>query len=129
MQYVLFLIVLIAGMLLGVIAWRMKRARTLPATLHAELRAEFARLHQLPDDARRVLEAEKILDHALFVLGYRGSFGQKLQKAGPRFSALQSMWDAHKLRNRIAHERSVTVDNVQAKRAVAAFERALKDIA
>ncbi len=107
---------------------RIARARRLSASLLRTLHAEFAGLDRLSDRARRVLEAEKIVDSALSALGYGGTFAEKLQRAGPRFSALQALWDAHKLRNRIAHERSVSVDDAQVKRALAAFERALKDL-
>ncbi len=111
-----------------VVVRRGVRRRRLSAADAASLRAEFALLDSIPDDARRVLEAEKILDHAFASLGYRGTFADKLRQAGPRLGGVQAVWDAHKLRNRIAHERSVTVDRAQARRALAAFERALRDV-
>ena len=111
-----------------VLVRRTARSRRLSVALRHTLHADLTGLETVSDPARRVLEAEKIIDHALSALGYGGTFAEKLQKAGPRFSAGQTLWDAHKLRNRIAHERSVTVDSAQAKRAIAAFKRALKDL-
>ncbi len=122
------MIVITMVVTLVLFVWRMHRSRRLPASLRHMLHANFAELESVADHARRVLEAEKIIDHALSALGYGGTFAEKLQKAGPRFSARQTLWDAHKLRNRIAHERSVSVDEAQAKRAIAAFERALMDL-
>jgi hypothetical protein len=61
-------------------------------------------------------------------LGYEGSFADKLKKAGPRFGDVQALWNAHKVRNRIAHEMHVTLDARQVDSAMRAFERALKDL-
>lgn len=77
---------------------------------------------------RRIIDAENVLDHALKDLGYHGSMADKLRNAGPRFSALQSLWDAHKLRNRIAHEIQSSITASQADGAVHAFARALDDV-
>lgn len=104
------------------------RSRRLSSSASAVLRRELSQLQIVPDAARRVLEAEKIVDHALTALGYHGTFAEKLQKAGPRFSSVQSLWDAHKLRNRIAHERAVQVDGAHARSAMMAFDRALRDL-
>ncbi|PIR51035.1 hypothetical protein COU78_02645 [Candidatus Peregrinibacteria bacterium CG10_big_fil_rev_8_21_14_0_10_49_24] len=82
----------------------------------------------LKDPVRKVLEADKVLDQALAARGYKGSLGEKLQKAGPRFSDLDAVWRAHKLRNRIAHEPGADISASQSAAAVAAFHRAVSDL-
>ena len=74
-----------------------------------------------------VLDADKILDYALDAKGFKGTLGEKLKLAGPRFSDLNGVWNAHKLRNKIAHEMG-DVSVSDAKAALGGFKRALKDL-
>lgn len=76
-----------------------------------------------------VIEADKLLDHALIELGLPGkTMGDRLKRVGDRFSKLNSVWYAHKLRNQIAHESDFEIDYGQASRSLAAFRQALKDL-
>lgn len=124
-----FLIVLVALALLVLlfVGWRLRRRR-IPAGVRARLQADFQRAAMLPDPYRRILEAENVVDQALQKLGYSGTFSEKLERAGPRLRDKESLWRAHKLRNRIAHEVGVRVDEGEAGAAVSAFKRALQDL-
>lgn len=76
-----------------------------------------------------VIEADKLLEYAMHEMGAPGkTMGENLKKIGNRFSKLNSVWSAHKLRNQIAHEHGFEVDYAQANRALAAFKQALKDL-
>ena len=76
-----------------------------------------------------VIEADKLLDHALIELGLPGkTMGDRLKRVGDRFSKLNSVWHAHKLRNQIARESGFEIDYCQASRSLAAFRQALKDL-
>lgn len=77
--------------------------------------------------AQSILDADKLLDYALGQHGFVGTLGEKLKKAGPRFRDLNSVWSAHKLRNRLAHELGEQSVN-EAKRALAHFKQALNDL-
>lgn len=74
-----------------------------------------------------VLDADKLLDYALSRKGFVGNVGDKLKKAKYRFSDLDGVWRAHKLRNRIAHELG-TIDKEEARSALKHFKRALNDL-
>lgn len=74
-----------------------------------------------------ILDADKLLDYALSRKGFSGSLGEKLKKAGPRFSSLNNVWFAHKMRNKIAHELS-DIDISDAKMALGYFKKALNDL-
>ena len=113
---------------IGLIAfmWWKLSARRLSGAKRARLQKQWDIVRDIHNPMLRVLEAEKILDQAFALVGYRGSFGEKLQKAGPRFPFEQDLWNAHKLRNRIAHESGMAVSEADAARALAAFERALR---
>jgi hypothetical protein len=76
-----------------------------------------------------IMEADKLLDKAMIDLGFYGkTFGERLKKNGQRFSSLNSLWYAHKLRNSLAHEHGFAVNYEQAKRALSNFKQALKDL-
>lgn len=109
-------------------AFRMSRKRRLPAADAKRHWNQWNNVLAIQDDHRRVIEAEKVVESALKLLGYQGSFADKLRAAGPRFSRLQDLWSAHKLRNRIAHEMGVSVSEREIRSAVSAFEKALKDL-
>ena len=76
-----------------------------------------------------VLNADKLVDQAMRDLGYGGkTMGDRLKLAKDRFSNRDSIWEAHKLRNRIAHESDAKVGFDHARKALAGFKRALKDL-
>lgn len=77
--------------------------------------------------AQSIIDSDKLLDYGLKVHGFEGTLGEKLKKAGPRFSDLNGVWAAHKLRNRAAHELS-GINKDEAKRALSGFKRALNDL-
>lgn len=73
-----------------------------------------------------VMEGDKLLDFLLTRLGYRGSLGEKLKKAGRRFRCEQDLWRAHKLRNTLAHELGATVDIKQVRAVLKAYRSAFE---
>jgi hypothetical protein len=77
--------------------------------------------------AQAVMDADKLLDYALGVHGFKGTMGEKLKKCGRRFSDLDSIWSAHKLRNRLAHELG-GLERAEAKAALAGFKQGLNDL-
>ena len=76
-----------------------------------------------------VLEADKLVDKALKESKFKGAtMGERMVSAKKVFSKRDHVWMAHKLRNKIAHESDVKVSKRQAKAALSAFHRALKDL-
>ncbi|OGI83334.1 hypothetical protein A2997_02480 [Candidatus Nomurabacteria bacterium RIFCSPLOWO2_01_FULL_36_10b] len=60
-----------------------------------------------PNDWRvAIIEADTMLDDLITSLGYKGeNLGERLKSIPPAtFPALQLAWEAHKIRNRIAHQ-------------------------
>lgn len=79
--------------------------------------------------AMTIVEGDKLLDKAMVEMGLPGkTMGERLKKSGNRFSELNSVWRAHKLRNFIAHESGFEVSYTQAKNALAIYQQALKDL-
>ena len=76
-----------------------------------------------------VIEADKLLDKALIEMGVSGkTMGDRLKKCGGRFSNLNGVWRAHKLRNAIAHETDLEVSYKQAFNALQIYKQALQEI-
>lgn len=84
-----------------------------------------------PNDWRlAVIEADIMLDELLDSLGYIGqSIGDKLKGARPEiFRSVQDAWDAHKVRNEIAHRGSDFVLTQRAARtAIAQYEHVFNE--
>ncbi len=77
-----------------------------------------------------VVEADKLLDKAMCEMGISGrTMGERLKKCGKeKFTKLNSVWHAHKLRNQIAHEPGFKLEYAEARRTLATFKQALKDL-
>jgi hypothetical protein len=76
-----------------------------------------------------VLNADKLLDQALRERGIKGeTMGERMKVLRDTWSNANSVWSAHKLRNQIAHESDVRVSYDDARRALAGFKQALKDV-
>lgn len=76
-----------------------------------------------------VLNADKLLDQAMIEKGISGkTMGDRLKQLQPKWTNANSVWSAHKLRNKIAHEPDVRVDYESVRSALAGFKQALKDI-
>ncbi len=121
--FILGLVIVACVVMLGV--WRMTRKRGLVGASKQRVMNAWNHVEQLQDPVRKVLEADKVLDLALTELGYTGSVADKLKKAGPRFKNLQSVWDAHKLRNHLAHQTGAQVNTAEADRAVFALKKGI----
>lgn len=77
-----------------------------------------------------IIEADIILDELLTRLGYVGtSVGEKLKQVNPtHFQTLNNAWEAHKVRNQIAHEGSAfEVTDRLAYRTIANYEAVFRE--
>lgn len=76
-----------------------------------------------------VIEADKLLDKAMVEMGIPGkTMGERLKKSGSRFSDIDKVWKAHKLRNALAHESDLEITYKQAAAALIIYKQALKDL-
>jgi hypothetical protein len=76
-----------------------------------------------------VLNADKLLDQALRERGIKGqTMGERMKTAKETWSNANAVWSAHKLRNQIAHESDHHLAYEDARRAIAGFKQALKDV-
>jgi hypothetical protein len=76
-----------------------------------------------------VSEADKLLDYVLRQSGVPGTtMADRLRAGDRRFSDINSIWRAHKLRNALAHEVGFDMVASQAREALQDFKRGLKDL-
>jgi hypothetical protein len=87
---------------------------------------KWAHVQTLSDPHRKILEADAVLDLALKELGFKGSLGDKLKKAGKYLPDENAVWRAHKLRNRIAHEPGTQVGEREVSEVLNAIEKGIK---
>ena len=77
-----------------------------------------------------IIQGDKLLDKALCEMGVQGrTMGDRLKKVGKeKFTQLNAVWHAHKLRNQIAHESDFHPEYRQAQHALATYKQALRDL-
>jgi hypothetical protein len=77
-----------------------------------------------------VIDADKLLDEALREAGVRGSTpGDRLKNVKPgQLPDLDGVWQAHKLRNQIAHEPNFKIKRDLAERAINVYADALRSL-
>lgn len=79
--------------------------------------------------AMTIINCDKLLDKAMIEMGIPGkTMGDRLKRGGGRFTNLNAVWRAHKLRNAIAHETDLEVSYKQAFNAVQIYKQALQDL-
>lgn len=79
--------------------------------------------------ALAVIDADKLLDEALKRQGYKGkTMGERLVAAQRKLKNNDSVWYAHKLRNRLVHEPNVRLRKHEAKNALAGIKQGLQDL-
>lgn len=137
-----FLIVAIfAVVIFGILALLVKSVRRFFASRSFDPRdreslrrrwKEIEKMLDQPGDMSRklaILEADKLLDHSLKALGMAGeTMGERLKFAQYKYPELRNVWNAHKIRNQLAHEATFRLDAGTARRALKDFERALNRI-
>lgn len=76
-----------------------------------------------------ILRADSLLDEVMRQKGYKGStMGERLKSAQKQYSNIDSVWAAHKLRNKLAHESSYHPNYEITKRTLRTFKNALRDM-
>ena len=98
--------------------------------------SRFARVQAHANSSREsdwrlaVLEADVLLDEMVTGMGYHGdSLGEKLKAIEPSdFTTLDKAWEAHAVRNKIAHEGAAfTLTEREAKRVVGLYEEVFRE--
>lgn len=102
--------------------------------LKAEFQRHWQTIEQWQAEGRlkdAVMQADILLDKALQASGVNGkTLGERLKSAQSRLSkmVLDMAWDAHKVRNRLAHELHYRLTEAEAQRALNNFKKVLREL-
>ena len=125
------LIILVFG--LGLFWWinRSPRRRISPqdqAIIITKLQ-ENEKLTEQDRGKEAVFEADKLLDFVFKLIHLRGeTFADRLKAAKNLLPNYQAVWDAHKLRNNLAHELDFQPSSKEVKQSLDTFDRAIRKI-
>ena len=77
-----------------------------------------------------IIEVDNIFDDLLIKMGYQGEdMGERLkQVTKAQLASIDELWQAHKIRNRIAHEQDFKLTYLQAKRAIEIYQQATDNL-
>lgn len=128
------LAVLAVGLVLGVLFLVIIFKRHKPARLDTEYyQMRWKDLQKLCGDRNTwplaIIDADKLLDDALRKRRYKGkTMGERLVSAQRQIGNNDSVWFAHKLRNKLVHEQYSNLKEADVKEALIGFRQALKDL-
>lgn len=132
------MIYLLVGILIAALAilwlFRAKPAKVSEKD-KAKIRAAWDQINNLLDStddhawAKAVMDADKVLDLAMAMVGVQGQgLGEKLKRNEKMLGDVNRVWNAHKLRNRLAHDVDVNLTKPAAVEAVRTFETVIRRI-
>jgi len=95
--------------------------------------SEITRRSESPSEAEwklAIIEADKLMDFALEKFGFMGeTMGDKLKSVSKnQIKSLNSLWDAHKLRNLLVHNTQFKIKQSEVIYAVEQYKKALREL-
>jgi hypothetical protein len=86
---------------------------------------EYTESNNPNDWKQAIIEADIMLDQLLTKLGYQGAtIGEKLMRVTRGdFKTLTQAWDAHNVRNRIAHESGYEINQLEARETIGFYRQ------
>lgn len=130
--FFLIAVLLIAGILFAIMILTKKSTRSLNVEKYQTrwLAIESSLQKDQPASYHlAIINADKLVDHALREKGYSGNtMGERMKSANSVWKNPDHIWGAHKIRNRIAHEADVQITFEIAARSLVAYKQALKEL-
>jgi hypothetical protein len=127
--YLVIGLVVVVGLGIGLLWLVSGKRQVISETEQTRVREMWNNVDLLMADEREaswvkaVFEADKILDYVLNLKNVAGAnLGEKLKNGKSLFGNVQVAWDAHKLRNQLAHEVDVKLARHEAERAIRFFK-------
>lgn len=119
-------LVIAIAILIRVAMWWWRRAPRLNLSESRRVWNEWRRIERLSDPYRQIMEADALVGNVLIQLGFGETFGEALKQRARDIPHLDRVWQAHKLRNRLAHEPGTAVGTAEAKSSLEAFAPVLR---
>ncbi len=135
MIYFLLIVLVIAGIAFGLLVYFSGKRQLISENERQKIHEFWNNVELLMADEREaswvkaVFEADKILDYVLTLKNVSGAnLGERLKNSKHLFSNVQVAWDAHKLRNQLAHEVDAKLARHEAERAIRFFKDSLRQL-
>ena len=127
-DYISFVpLLLILALLALVIATVTKKNR--PRLNKKHFIKHWEEIEKMDNYSMAVLKADSLVDQALKHANIKGgTMGERLNHSVGLIKDINSVWEAHKLRNKIAHEHDSDPTMNECQRALRQLKRALKEI-
>ncbi len=132
---VLFLLVGVLILAVVLIIYISFKDKSAPALKREKFQAHWLEIenslsrNNLPACQLAIMNADKLLDTALKESRYKGdTMADRMKSAGNVWKNANSVWAAHKVRNKLAHEPGASVSYELTLQALGAFKQALKDL-
>ena len=129
---IIFVVIIAFG--LGLLFYISKATRRKSGLDRADFQRRWQRIEGLKAQGGAgwqlaVIEADSLLDQALKASGHPGAtMGERLKGARGVFRSNDDIWNAHKLRNRLAHEQDISLNLVIVNRILSQFKAGLRDL-
>lgn len=107
MKYVIILVIIVLAVVVVdvlILIWFRRRIVKLSGQFVQYILGHIAtHVKNLPK-TQQIIEYDKILDNVLGELGYKGTLAEKMKQYQIKHPLSQTVWDAHKDRNKLVHE-------------------------
>ena len=114
-------------LIVAYVIWKRRRHKISQKSID-EIKETWKTIIRQKDMRHSVMDADKLLDHALYLMGYKGNLGTKLKKSARLFRNINDIWAAHKVRNNIAHQINYQVDENTYRKSMLSFKQAFMDL-
>ena len=130
--WIFFIVALVGG---GLLLYAISQKRILSDADRGKIQQAWNNIELLSSGdnesewVKAIFEADKLLDYVLQRRRVSGnSVGERLKNAKSLFSNVDIVWQAHKVRNELAHNIDTRLTWLQVERAIDNFKRALKQL-
>ncbi|OGB73312.1 hypothetical protein A3K24_00315 [candidate division Kazan bacterium RIFCSPHIGHO2_01_FULL_44_14] len=130
--WIIFIVTLVGG---GLLLYAISKKRTLSDADKAKIQRTWINLELLIEGdnesewVKAIFEADKLLNYVLQQRQVAGSnLGERLRNSRSLFGNVDVAWQAHKVRNELAHNIDTRLTRLQVERTIDNFRRALKQL-
>ena len=130
--WIIFIVTLVGG---GLLLYAISKKRTLSDADKAKIQRTWINLELLIEGdnesewVKAIFEADKLLNYVLQQRRGAGSnLGERLRNSRSLFGNVDVAWQAHKVRNELAHNIDTRLTRLQVERTIDNFRRALKQL-
>ena len=113
------------ALLVGIALWWTGRRPRFAEANKKVVQDRWREIAVISDDNQKIIAADKVLDYALTSLGWAGTTADKFKKFKVLYRDGGALLQAHRLRNKIAHDIHFKLAAREARTALEAYQSAI----